>query len=131
LRSASAWPITLETIPLAMLGMVEGNGHPYSWSAIFNGYDAEAAVRHPYPVIGDAYGAFGCLQLCGTAGHTEAAFGDTFYAFNAQLCDFIKLLRTGERPFPFAETVEPMSMLIPGTVSRERGGELVRLEEIK
>ena len=23
----------------AMLGMVDGNGHPYSWSAIFNGYD--------------------------------------------------------------------------------------------
>lgn len=37
---------------LAMLGMVEGNGHPYSWSAIFNGYDPEAMRRHcPYPGI--------------------------------------------------------------------------------
>ncbi len=36
---------------LAMLGMVEGNGHPYSWSAIFNGYDPEAMSECPYPVI--------------------------------------------------------------------------------
>jgi len=35
----------------AMLGMVEGNGHPYSWSAIFNGYDAEMMAQCPYPVI--------------------------------------------------------------------------------
>lgn len=26
-------------LKLAVLGMVEGNAHPYSWSAIFNGYD--------------------------------------------------------------------------------------------
>jgi predicted dehydrogenase len=26
---------------LAMLGMIEGNGHPYSWSGIINGYDPE------------------------------------------------------------------------------------------
>lgn len=28
-------------IKLGMIGMTEGNGHPYSWSAIFNGYDRE------------------------------------------------------------------------------------------
>jgi hypothetical protein len=38
-------------IRLAMLGMVEGNGHPYSWSAIFNGYDPEEMAKCPYPVI--------------------------------------------------------------------------------
>ncbi|MDD3926903.1 MAG: hypothetical protein PHT33_09620 [bacterium] len=32
-------------IRLAMLGMVDGNGHPYSWSAIFNGYDREEGGR--------------------------------------------------------------------------------------
>jgi predicted dehydrogenase len=38
-------------IRIAMLGMVEGNGHPYSWSAIINGgFDAEAMARC-YPVI--------------------------------------------------------------------------------
>ncbi len=36
---------------LAMLGMIPGNGHPYSWSAIVNGYDPVAMARCPYPVI--------------------------------------------------------------------------------
>jgi hypothetical protein len=45
------FPITKEEIRLAMLGMVEGNGHPYSWSAIFNGYDPEEMAKCPYPVI--------------------------------------------------------------------------------
>lgn len=40
-----------EVIRLAMLGMVEGNGHPYSWSAIFNGYDPEEMAKCPYPGI--------------------------------------------------------------------------------
>lgn len=38
-------------LSIAMLGMVEGNGHPYSWSAIFNGYDPDAMAGCPYPVI--------------------------------------------------------------------------------
>lgn len=38
-------------IRLAMLGMVEGNGHPYSWSAIFNGYDPEVMRDCPYAGI--------------------------------------------------------------------------------
>lgn len=38
-------------ICLAMLGMVEGNGHPYSWSAIFNGFDPEEMAQCPYPAI--------------------------------------------------------------------------------
>ncbi|MGH7943847.1 MAG: Gfo/Idh/MocA family protein [Opitutaceae bacterium] len=42
---------------LAMLGMVPGNGHPYSWSAIVNGFD-EAAMRIcPYPTIAKYLGA--------------------------------------------------------------------------
>lgn len=36
---------------IAMLGMVDGNGHPYSWSAIFNGYDREAMAGCPFPGI--------------------------------------------------------------------------------
>ncbi len=38
-------------IRLAMLGMIEGNGHPYSWSAIINGYDPKAMASCPYPAI--------------------------------------------------------------------------------
>lgn len=36
---------------LAMLGMIEGNGHPYSWSAIVNGYDPVEMAKNPYPGI--------------------------------------------------------------------------------
>lgn len=36
---------------IAMLGMVDGNGHPYSWSAMFNGYNKEAMEDCGFPVI--------------------------------------------------------------------------------
>ena len=43
---------------LAMLGMVEGNGHPYSWSAIINGkFDAELMKDCGFPVIPQYLGA--------------------------------------------------------------------------
>lgn len=45
-------------IRLAMLGMVEGNGHPYSWSAIINGkYDSQLMADCGYPVIPQYLGA--------------------------------------------------------------------------
>lgn len=40
-----------EPLRLAMLGMVPGNGHPYSWSAIINGYNSDEMAECPYPVI--------------------------------------------------------------------------------
>jgi predicted dehydrogenase len=43
-------------IRLAMLGMIEGNGHPYSWSAIVNGFDPVAMAQCPYPAILDYLG---------------------------------------------------------------------------
>ncbi|MEI7437414.1 MAG: Gfo/Idh/MocA family oxidoreductase [bacterium] len=76
----------------------------------------------------DMYGCFGCLQLCGTAGHAQVAFGDTFFAFKSQLEAFIAYLRTGVRPFPFEETVELMKLVIAGIRSREEGGQEVRIE---
>lgn len=45
-----------EEIHLAMIGMVEGNGHPYSWSAIVNGYDPDEMADCPYPVIPEYLG---------------------------------------------------------------------------
>lgn len=39
-----------------MLGMIEGNGHPYSWSAIVNGFDPAAMAVCPYPAILDYLG---------------------------------------------------------------------------
>ncbi|HMO61131.1 MAG TPA: Gfo/Idh/MocA family oxidoreductase [Ferruginibacter sp.] len=41
----------MSKIKLGVIGMSEGNGHPYSWSAIFNGYDAVAMKDCPFPVI--------------------------------------------------------------------------------
>lgn len=38
---------------LGILGMSEGNGHPYSWSAIFNGYEPAAMRGCPFPAIPD------------------------------------------------------------------------------
>jgi len=41
----------MKEIKIAMLGMVDGNGHPYSWSAMFNGYNKEAMEDCGFPVI--------------------------------------------------------------------------------
>jgi hypothetical protein len=39
-------------IKIAILGRSEGNGHPYSWSAIINGeYNEELMRSCPFPVI--------------------------------------------------------------------------------
>lgn len=38
-------------IRLGVIGLSPGNGHPYSWSAIFNGYDPVAMEECGFPVI--------------------------------------------------------------------------------
>ena len=39
-------------IRLGIIGMTEGNGHPYSWSAMFNKFDRERMPKEcPFPVI--------------------------------------------------------------------------------
>ncbi|MEQ8189546.1 MAG: Gfo/Idh/MocA family oxidoreductase [Candidatus Eremiobacterota bacterium] len=38
-------------LKLGILGMSECNGHPYSWSAIFNGYNPDYMKKCPFPVI--------------------------------------------------------------------------------
>lgn len=43
----------MSLLKLGIIGMSEGNGHPYSWSAIFNGYQPEIMKDCPYPVIPD------------------------------------------------------------------------------
>ncbi|WP_294228848.1 Gfo/Idh/MocA family oxidoreductase [Prosthecobacter sp.] len=47
---------TAKELRLAMLGMIEGNGHPYSWSAIVNGFNPAAMAACPYPAILDYLG---------------------------------------------------------------------------
>lgn len=41
----------MAALRLGVIGLSEGNGHPYSWSAIFNGYDAGAMEGCGFPVI--------------------------------------------------------------------------------
>jgi hypothetical protein len=41
----------MSKIKLGVIGMSEGNGHPYSWSAIFNGYNPIHMMDCPFPVI--------------------------------------------------------------------------------
>jgi len=39
-------------IKIGIVGCTKGNGHPYSWSAIFNGYDKEQISKKcPFPGI--------------------------------------------------------------------------------
>ncbi|MDT3687788.1 MAG: hypothetical protein RO009_22395 [Pseudorhodoplanes sp.] len=40
-------------IRLGIIGISEGNGHPYSWAAICNGYDQEAMAQCGFPSIPD------------------------------------------------------------------------------
>lgn len=41
----------MKPVRLGIIGLSEGNGHPYSWSAIFNGYDSNAMDTCGFPVI--------------------------------------------------------------------------------
>jgi hypothetical protein len=43
-------------LKLGLVGSSEGNGHPYSWSAILNGYDKNLMKKCPYPSIPDYLG---------------------------------------------------------------------------
>jgi hypothetical protein len=44
-------PVQLPQIRLALLGMVDGNGHPYSWSAVFNDFDSDEMAKCPFAGI--------------------------------------------------------------------------------
>ena len=41
----------MNPLKLGVIGLSSGNGHPYSWSAIFNGYDRVAMEDCGFPVI--------------------------------------------------------------------------------
>ena len=43
--------LVIKDLKLGIIGLSEGNGHPYSWSAIFNGYDETYMDSCPFPVI--------------------------------------------------------------------------------
>ncbi|MFP4383948.1 MAG: Gfo/Idh/MocA family oxidoreductase [Spirochaetia bacterium] len=78
----------------------------------------------------DMTGGFGLLTLAGTKGCAQLKAMDSFFSFKSQLEAFVQYLRTGERPFPYAETEELMRMVIAGIQSREAGGKEIRLKDI-
>ena len=45
------FPLGDKELRIGILGFTEGNGHPYSWSAMFNGYNKEEMETCGFPVI--------------------------------------------------------------------------------
>ena len=45
------FPLGDKELRIGILGMTEGNGHPYSWSAMFNNFHPERMRNCPFPVI--------------------------------------------------------------------------------
>ena len=43
----------MSKLKIGVIGMSDGNGHPYSWSAIFNGYNPAFMKDCPFPAIPD------------------------------------------------------------------------------
>ena len=43
----------MEKLKLGIIGLSKGNGHPYSWSAIFNGYNPEYMKDCGFPIISE------------------------------------------------------------------------------
>ncbi len=62
------------------------------------------------------------MTLGGTDRSIRLTSGDSYHSFRTQLVKFVEFLRTGERPFPWSETVELMKLVIAGIESREQGG---------
>ncbi|HRJ07618.1 MAG TPA: Gfo/Idh/MocA family oxidoreductase [Prosthecobacter sp.] len=89
-----------------------------------------SGVQVTLAAIHDAYGSFGAVHLYGTKGQIPLLLRDTYHAFRGQLTAFIEMLRTGQPPLPFSETVELMAVLIAGIQSREKGGGVVEVAEV-
>ena len=68
--------------------------------------------------------------LAGTAGQTTLRLADTYSAFRGQLVEFVRFVRDGRPPYPFSHTVELMTVLIAGLLSRAAGSRRVDLAEI-
>lgn len=47
----TVFPLGNKELRIGILGYTEGNGHPYSWSAMFNDFNPEYMKECPFPVI--------------------------------------------------------------------------------
>lgn len=82
------------------------------------------------PIIYDGSAAFGTGQVCGAKGQTSVHFADTYNAFRGQLLSYIDFVRSGVAPYPFADTVEMMAVIIAGIRSRNENSRRVETAEI-
>ncbi len=130
---------TWERYGIHAIEAVYGLLAPGQWTGVTNSGTPERNVVHASHADGvevvwlvgqDMLGAFAHVTVYGTKGRIDARFDDTFAAFKAQLQAFVTYLRCGERPFPFAQTVEQMKIVIAGIRSRDAHGRKIALEEI-
>lgn len=82
-------------------------------------------------VIADLIGGAGLLSLAGTQGGVQVRSYDTYHAFKTQLEGYVRYLRTGIPPVPFAETRELMQLVIAGIESRDAGGRKIMLSDLE
>ncbi|MEI8040134.1 MAG: Gfo/Idh/MocA family oxidoreductase [Verrucomicrobiota bacterium] len=90
----------------------------------------QSGVQVSLAVIYDAVGSYGSLHVFGTKGNLSVTCWDTYTAFRNQLCAFVEMLRTGERPYPLSETIEQMAVVIAGIRSREQGGAVIQVKDV-
>lgn len=91
----------------------------------------ECGAQITLAAILDAYGSFGAVHLYGTKGDLALKLTDTYSAFRAQLVTFIDMLRTGTPPFDFQQTIELMAIIIAGIRSREQGGAVIAISDVR
>lgn len=87
-------------------------------------------VQLTIPVIYDGGATFGTMHLCGLSGQTTVKFSDTYTGFRRQMVSFVDFVRSGKEPYPFAETIELMAVLIAGLRSRAENSRRVDVAEI-
>ncbi|MFV0336662.1 MAG: Gfo/Idh/MocA family oxidoreductase [Chthoniobacterales bacterium] len=89
-----------------------------------SGFQATVAAIH------EAYGSFGAIHAYGAKEQKAILLRDTYASFRGQLVAVVEWLQTGVAPFPFEHTMEMMAILIAAQDSRERGGELIAVQDI-
>ena len=90
----------------------------------------ESGAQVTLAAVHDAYGSFGAVHLYGTKGDLPLKLADTYSAFRSQLVAFIDMLRTGQPPFAFEQTIELMAIIIAGIESRKRDGAAVSIARV-
>lgn len=91
----------------------------------------KSGAQFSLPVMYDGGPSHGLLTLCGTQGAHHLRFTDTYTAFKRQIVNYVEFVRSGQSSYPFAETIELMSILIAGIRSREQGSRRVAISEIQ